>query len=141
MDPLLQSILNPSQNKCTLNWIDSFEPRNNIPKKFQLTVIVEKFSIYLNYEFAMEEEGNAEIIIPFPKRLIILIPLYMVYYAIKVLIDLAPWILDVLKRGSFIESAILIGMAGGTILPAFFAVLFGFLWARKIIRGEDTSQL
>lgn len=111
------------------------------PEKFQLTVIVEKFSIYLNYKFAMEEEGNAEIIIPFPKRLIILIPLYMVYYAIKVLIDMAPWILDVLKHGSFIESAIIIGLAGGTILPAFFAVLFGFLWARKIIRGEDTSQL
>lgn len=89
----------------------------------------------------MEEGGNAEIIIPFPKRLIILIPLYMVYHGIKVLIDMAPWILDVLTRGSFIESAIIIGMAGGTILPAFFAVLIGFLWARKIIRGEDTSQL
>lgn len=90
----------------------------------------------------MEEEGNAEIIIPFPKRLIILIPLYMAYFGINVLIDMVPWILDVLKRGSFIESAIIIGMAGGTtILPAFFAVLFGLLWARKIIRGEDTSQL
>ena len=89
----------------------------------------------------MEEEGNTEIIIPFPKRLIILIPLYMAYYAINVLIDMVPWILDVLKRGSFIESAIIIGMEGGTILPAAFAVLFGFLWARKIIRGEDTSQL
>ena len=87
------------------------------------------------------EEGNTEIIIPFPKRLIILIPLYMAYYAINVLIDMVPWILDVLKRGSFIESAIIIGMEGGTILPAAFAVLFGFLWARKIIRGEDTSQL
>ncbi len=89
----------------------------------------------------MEEEGNAEIIIPFPKRLIILIPLYIAYYAINVLIDMVPWILDVLERGSFIESAIIIGMAGGTILPAAFAVLFGFLWARKIIRGEDKSQL
>ncbi len=89
----------------------------------------------------MEEGGNTEIIIPFPKRLIILIPLFMAYYAINVLIDMVPWILDVLKRGSFIESAIIIGMAGGTILPAAFAVLFGFLWARKIIRGEDTSQL
>ena len=89
----------------------------------------------------MEEEGNAEIIIPFPKRLIILIPLYMAYFGINVLIDMVPWILDVLKRGSFIESTIIIGMAGGTILPAAFAVLFGFLWARKIIRGEDTSQL
>tara|TARA_Y100001980_G_C14161518_1_gene40170 strand:- start:17 stop:286 length:270 start_codon:yes stop_codon:yes gene_type:complete len=89
----------------------------------------------------MEEEGNTEIIIPFPKRLIILIPLFMAYYAINVLIDMVPWILDVLKRGSFIESTIIIGIAGGTILPAAFAVLFGFLWARKIIRGEDTSQL
>lgn len=89
----------------------------------------------------MEEEGNSEIIIPFPKRLIILIPLFMVYFAIGVLIDMVPWIMDVLERGSLVESAILIGMAGGTILPAFFAVLFGFLWARKIIRGEDTSQL
>ena len=89
----------------------------------------------------MEEEGNAEIIIPFPKRLIILIPLYMVYFGINVLIDMVPWILDVLERGSFVESAIKIGMAGGTILSAFFAVLIGFLWARKIIRGEDTSQL
>ena len=89
----------------------------------------------------MEEEGNAEIIIPFPKRLIILIPLFMAYFAINVLIDMALRIIDVLERGSLVESAILIGMAGGTILPAFFAVLFGFLWARKIIRGEDTSQL
>ena len=89
----------------------------------------------------MEEEGNAEIIIPFPKRLIILIPLYMAYFAINVLIDMVPWIMDVLERDSLVESAILIGIAGGTILPAFFAVLFGFLWARKIIRGEDTSQL
>jgi len=89
----------------------------------------------------MEEEGNAEIIIPFPKRLIILIPLFMAYYGINVLIDMAPWILDVLERGSLVESAILIGMAGATILAAVFAVLFGFMWARKIIRGEDTSQL
>jgi len=89
----------------------------------------------------MEEEGNAEIIIPLPKRLIILIPLLMAYYAINVLIDMVPWIMDVLERGSLVESAILIGIAGGTILPAFFAVFFGFLWARKIIRGEDTSQL
>ena len=63
------------------------------------------------------------------------------YFAINVLIDIVPWIQDVLERGSLVESAILIGMAGGTIIPAFFAVLFGFLWARKIIRGEDTSQL
>ena len=54
----------------------------------------------------MEEEGNAEIIIPFPKRRIILIPLYMAYFAINVLIDMAPWILDVLERGSLVESAI-----------------------------------
>ena len=89
----------------------------------------------------MEEEGNSEIIIPFPKRLIILIPLYMVFFGINLLIDMVPRILDVLERGSLVESAIVIGMAGATILAAVFAVLFGFMWARKIIRGEDTSQL
>ena len=89
----------------------------------------------------MEEEGNSEIIIPFPKRLIILIPLYMVFFGINLLIDMVPRILDVLERGSLVESAIVIGMAGATILAAVFAVLFGLMWARKIIRGEDTSQL
>jgi len=89
----------------------------------------------------MEEEGNSEIIIPFPKRLIILIPLYMVFFGINLLIDMVPRILDVLERGSLVESAIVIGTAGATILAAVFAVLFGFMWARKIIRGEDTSQL
>ena len=54
---------------------------------------------------------------------------------------MVPWILDVLERDSFLEIVLIIGSAGATILAAVFSVLFGILWARKIILGEDTGVI
>ena len=73
--------------------------------------------------------------------LTLLIPLYMIYFGINLLIDMVPWILDVLERDSFIEIVVLFGGMGATILAAVFSVLFGILWARKIILGEDTGVI
>ena len=90
------------------------------------------------------EEGGAHITIPFPKfgkSLIILVPLYMVYFGVNILIELVPWIFDVSKRYSIGESVIVIVLRGDIILAAVFSVLIGILWARKILRGESTSQL
>ena len=73
--------------------------------------------------------------------LLLLIPLYMVYFGINILTTTVPRMLDVLERDSFLEIVVIFSGMGATILAAVFSVLFGFLWARKIIRGEDTSQL
>ena len=74
--------------------------------------------------------------------LLLLIPLYMVYFGINLLIDMVPWILDVLERDSFLEIVLITARgAGATILAAVFSVLFGILWARKIILGEDTGVI
>ena len=73
--------------------------------------------------------------------LLLLIPLYMVYFGISILTNIVPRILEALERDSFLEIVVIFGGMGATILDAVFSVLFGILWARKIILGEDTSQL
>ena len=73
--------------------------------------------------------------------LLLLIPLYMVYFGINLLTNIVPQILDVLERDSFLEIVIIFSGMGATILAAVFSVLFGILWARKIILGEDTGVI
>ena len=73
--------------------------------------------------------------------LLLLIPLYMVYFGINILTYNVPRILDVLERGSFLEIVVIFSGMGATILAAVFSVLFGILWARKIILGEDTGVI
>ena len=73
--------------------------------------------------------------------LTLLIPLYMIYFGINLLIEMVPWILDVLERDSFLEIVLRTGSAGASILAAVFSVLFGILWARKIILGEETGVI
>jgi len=73
--------------------------------------------------------------------LLLLIPLYMVYFGINLLTNIFPQILDVLERDSFLEIVVIFSGMGATILAAVFSVLFGILWARKIILGEDTGVI
>ena len=73
--------------------------------------------------------------------LLLLIPLYMVYFGINLLKNIVPQILDVLERDSFLEFVNIFSRMGATILAAVFSVLFGILWARKIILGEDTGVI
>ena len=73
--------------------------------------------------------------------LLLLIPLYMVYFGINILTYTVPRILDSLERDSFLEIVVIFGGMGATILAAVFSVLFGILWARKIILGEDTGVI
>ena len=73
--------------------------------------------------------------------LLLLIPLYMVYFGINLLTNIVPQILDVLERDSFLEIVNIFSGMGATILAAVFSVLFGILWARKIILGEDTGVI
>ena len=73
--------------------------------------------------------------------LLLLIPLYMVYFGISILTNIVPRILESLERESFLEIAVIFGGMGATILAAVFSVLFGILWARKIILGEDTGVI
>ena len=73
--------------------------------------------------------------------LLLLIPLYMVYFGINLLTNIVPQILDVLERDSFLEIVVIFSGLGATILAAVFSVLFGILWARKIILGEDTGVI
>ena len=73
--------------------------------------------------------------------LLLLIPLYMVYFGISLLTDIVPRILDALERDSFLEIVVIFGGMGATIIAAVFSVLFGILWARKIILGEDTGVI
>ena len=73
--------------------------------------------------------------------LLLLIPLYMVYFGIGLLTDIVPRILDALERDSFLEIVVIFGGMGATIIAAGFSVLFGILWARKIILGEDTGVI
>ena len=73
--------------------------------------------------------------------LLLLIPLYMIYFGINLLTNIVPQILDVLERDSFLEIVVIFSGMGATILAAVFSVLFGILWARKIILGEDTGVI
>ena len=73
--------------------------------------------------------------------LLLLIPLYMVYFGINILAYNVPRILDVLERDSFLAIVVIFSGMGATILAAVFSVLFGILWARKIILGEDTGVI
>ena len=73
--------------------------------------------------------------------LLLLIPFYMVYFGINLLTYIVPQIIDVLEHDSFLEIVVKLGGMGTTILAAVFAVLFGILWARKIILGEDTGVI
>ena len=65
----------------------------------------------------------------------------MVYFGINLLKNIVPQILDVLERDSFLEFVKIFSGMGATILAAVFSVLFGILWARKIILGEDTGVI
>ena len=73
--------------------------------------------------------------------LLLLIPLYMIYFGINLLTNIVPQILDVLEQDSFLEIVVIFSGMGATILAAVFSVLFGILWARKIILGEDTGVI
>ena len=73
--------------------------------------------------------------------LILAIPLYMVYFGIKLLINMVPRILYVIEGDSPLEIVVSLGFMCATIFAAVFSVFIGILWARKIILGEDTSQL
>lgn len=73
--------------------------------------------------------------------LVVLIPLYMVYFGISILTNIVPRILEALERDSFLEIVVIFGGMGATIIAAVFSVLFGILWARKIILGEDTGVI
>ena len=73
--------------------------------------------------------------------LLLLVPLYMVYFGISILTDIVPRILDALERDSVLEIVVIFAGMGATIIAAVFSVLFGILWARKIILGEDTGVI
>ena len=59
--------------------------------------------------------------------LLLLIPLYMIYFGINLLTNIVPQILDVLERDSFLEIVVIFSGMGATILAAVFSVLFGIL--------------
>ena len=69
------------------------------------------------------------------------IPLYMVYFGIKLLINMVPRILYVIERDSPLEIVVSLGFMSATIFAAVFAVFIGILWARKIILGDDTGVI
>ena len=73
--------------------------------------------------------------------LVLAIPLYMVYFGIKLLINMVPRILNVIEGDSPLEIVVSLAFMCTTIFAAVFAVFIGILWARKIILVEDTSQL
>ena len=73
--------------------------------------------------------------------LLLAIPLYMVYFGIKLLINMVPRILYVIEGDSPLEIVVSLGFMCTTIFAAIFSVFIGILWARKIILGEDTGVL
>ena len=61
--------------------------------------------------------------------LVLAIPLYMVYFGIKLLINMVPRILNVIERDSPLEIVVNLAFMCTTIFAAVFSVFIGILWA------------